>query len=342
MPAMKSTTAVKSIPVENSMMTIEEASALIQSGARLFVSGDEHLLIRLPRGQWIGGTIPYFMSEDGGLCVHDKVQVAVMPDFVTDATVRLYPPDELYRIPADYKPNGFSYILIPAFSDAHQRFAKECSSWSGIFDRPLVGWIAGIDLKDLGKATPKVVDGNTGEVSDSKAAVMHIDLPADRYAQANIINLFHQGHGDTITFPSAGFEATDCFVNGRKQSFSAYVEDMKINIQQPLVASYLGAMVNVSFQAVDAKTGKVSFYAPVFPGVEYKIADAVGDYEAGFRKELLKHDVEPIFTCNCILNYLYANLEGKKTGHIVGPMTFGEIAYMLLNQTLVYLTIEEK
>jgi hypothetical protein len=42
------------------------------------------------------------------------------------------------------------------------------------------------------------------------------------------------------------------------------------------------------------------------------------------------------------LNYLYANLEGKKTGHIVGPMTFGEIAYMLLNQTLVYLTFENK
>ena len=52
--------------------------------------------------------------------------------------------------------------------------------------------------------------------------------------------------------------------------------------------------------------------------------------------------MDPVFTCNCILNYLYANLEGKKTGSIVGPITFGEIAYMLLNQTMVYLTFEDK
>lgn len=45
------------------------------------------------------------------------------------------------------------------------------------------------------------------------------------------------------------------------------------------------------------------------------------------------------FACNCILNYLYSELEGKKVPTMLGPMTFGEIAYQLLNQTLVYLTI---
>ena len=48
------------------------------------------------------------------------------------------------------------------------------------------------------------------------------------------------------------------------------------------------------------------------------------------------------FSCNCILNYLYSELEGKKTGGITGPITFGEIAYQLLNQTMVYLTIEDR
>jgi hypothetical protein len=339
---MKPTAAAKSTSAKKSMMTANEASALIKSGAKLFVSGDESLLAGLPRGEWIGGTIPYFMSEEGGLCTHDKVQVVVLPDFIAAATVKLYPAGELSHIPADYSTNGFSYVVIPAFSEAHQTFAKECSTWPGVFNSPLVGWIAGIDLKDLGKVTPKVVDGKTGEVSASKAAVMHIDLPADRYAQANIINLFSQGNGDTITFPAAGFEVGDCFVNGQKQCFATYVEAKKINIQQPLVANYMGAMVNVSFQAVDAKAGKVALYAPVFPEVEYKIAGPMGNYEMEFRHELEKHDVTPVFTCNCILNYLYANLEGKKTGHIVGPMTFGEIAYMLLNQTLVYLTFKSK
>lgn len=48
-----------------------------------------------------------------------------------------------------------------------------------------------------------------------------------------------------------------------------------------------------------------------------------------------------VFSCNCILNYLFSNLENKKTGAFVGPVTFGEIAYQLLNQTLVYLEISD-
>jgi hypothetical protein len=325
-----------------SLMTAPEASNLINDGRRLFVAGDERLLRSLPRGEWIGGTIPYFMSEDGGLLTEDKVQVTVLPDFVNVSTVELYDTSELQHIPAGYKPNGFSYVVIPAFTESHQKFARECTTWTGVFDRPLIGWIAGIDLKNLGKASPKVVHGRTGEVSASKAAVMHVDLPAHKYAHANIINLFHQGSGDTITFPAPGFEATECMLNGKKRVFSEYLKTEKIDTHLPLVADYMGAMVNVSIQSVDAKAGKVEFYAPVFTGVNYKIASPVGNYETEFRKELERHDVNPLFTCNCILNYLYANLEGKKTGHIVGPMTFGEIAYMLLNQTMVYLTIESR
>ena len=47
------------------------------------------------------------------------------------------------------------------------------------------------------------------------------------------------------------------------------------------------------------------------------------------------------FTCNCILNYVHSSLEGRRTGDVVGPMTFGEIAYQLLNQTLVYVTVSD-
>ncbi|RME83260.1 MAG: hypothetical protein D6785_06920, partial [Planctomycetota bacterium] len=68
----------------------------------------------------------------------------------------------------------------------------------------------------------------------------------------------------------------------------------------------------------------------------------VDDYEMEFAKRLSQLQIEPLFSCNCILNYLYGKLEGKKTGNITGPMTFGEIAYVLLNQTLVYVTYEEK
>ncbi len=307
------------------------------------MAGEEALLaVASPRGEWIGGTIPYFMSDDGWHFTRDRVQVVLLPDFVTISSTKLYEPNELSSIPSDYTENGFSYIVIPAFSEAHQRFAKECSSWPHLFDSPLVGWITGVALDDVGKVPPMVVHGQTGELSASKAAVMHLEFPPDLYAQANIINLFHQGKGDTLTFPSTTFEINDCFVNGQRRNFAEYIATNSINIQQPLVADYMGAMVNVCFQQIDAKAGKVALYGPVFAGVEYKFADPVLNYETEFRDELESRNVQPLFTCNCIVNYVSANLDGKKTGAVVGPVSFGEIAYMLLNQTLVYLTIENK
>jgi light-regulated signal transduction histidine kinase (bacteriophytochrome) len=41
------------------------------------------------------------------------------------------------------------------------------------------------------------------------------------------------------------------------------------------------------------------------------------------------------------LNYVHAGLEGRRTPGFLGPATFGEIAYQLLNQTLVYLRIAD-
>ena len=49
-----------------------------------------------------------------------------------------------------------------------------------------------------------------------------------------------------------------------------------------------------------------------------------------------------MFACNCVLNYLHGQLEGRRTGTVLGPMTFGEIAYQLLNQTMVYITVQKR
>jgi hypothetical protein len=88
----------------------------------------------------------------------------------------------------------------------------------------------------------------------------------------------------------------------------------------------------------------VKFYAPVFSGVDYKHAREVADYASAFTAQLQKIGLAEgsvIFSCNCILNYLYSGLEGRNTAPFVGPITFGEIAYQLLNQTLVYLQMQD-
>jgi hypothetical protein len=323
-----------------SIVTVEEASSLILSGNRLFIAGDESLLAALPRGQWIGGTIPYFMSEEGGLCTSDRVGVAPLPEFVTGVETRFYSTNELEKIPSGYKRNGFTRLILPAGTEIHQQFARNCAHIPGILGQPLIGWIAGVNLKDLGRIQPKVFDGTTGKSSAEDAVAMHVELPPTIVAKANILNIFQQGTGDSILFPGEGFTATDCLVNGEKKNFAAYVKEKQIDTKLPLVAEYGGSRVNVSFQNVDDEQGIVSFYAPVSRGVEYKVAAPVDDYEAAFKRELSSRKAQAYFTCNCILNYLYGGLEGKRTGNVFGPMTFGEIANMLLNQTMVYLTFE--
>src|SRR5439155_1722009 len=50
---------------------------LAKAPEKLFaVAGDERLLAQLPRGNWVGGTIPYLMTdEEGGLTTRDSLMV---------------------------------------------------------------------------------------------------------------------------------------------------------------------------------------------------------------------------------------------------------------------------
>lgn len=323
------------------MMSAAAVSELINSGVSLYLAASEELLTKLPKGNWIGGTIPYFMTESGGLVTHEVVHVTQLPSKVVQTRICQYDESNLNQIPAHYLPNGLSLIVMPAFSGVHLKYAKECTTWSGIFNQPIVGWITGTDLSKSTE-TPKVMNGKTGELSTDKALVMYTELSNDVVVSANIINIFEQSEGDVIEFQSTGFDAHTAIVNGKEVNLAEYISKNKIDLRQPLVADYLGAMINVSFRDLDLTAQKVRFYAPVFPGVKYKLAKSFGNYEQEFENALKKHQInQPIFACNCILNFLYGNLEGKKSGHIVCAMTFGEVAYMLLNQTFVYVTIRE-
>jgi hypothetical protein len=189
--------------------------------------------------------------------------------------------------------------------------------------------------------TPKVFAEN-GTPLDNSAVVLRLKLPSSKFAQINIINLFQQGAGDVITFPAGGFSIATAEVNGKAGLFADYLKTAGVDTRLPLVADYAGAMVNVSIKNAETEKGEVEFYAPVVPGIEYRVAAPVHDYARIFDDEFTRLAPQNIvFSCNCVLNYIYSGLEGKTSGGFSGPITFGEIAYQLLNQTLAYLTIEE-
>jgi len=325
-------------------MSIDDASAAIRSGRTLILAGDEDALRRLPKGKWIAGTIPYFItSEEGGIVSREKIFVTDVTDVIAKAEVTKYDANSLARVYSEGPAHGFSFIIIPASSQAHLSFALNAPNYKDFGVRPLIGWISGVHLDDLGKRTPKVFNGLTGEAIEEGALVLQAELPQDKAAEIGIVNLFEQGAGDTLTFPADGFATRDVMVNGEKKNFAAYIIKNKLDTKLPLVADYCGALVNISFQMVDENSGEVKFYAPVFTGVRYKHAKPVADYVNNFSEHLCKEcNVEGdriVFSCNCILNYLYSELQGKKTEPFSGPATFGEIAYQLLNQTLVYLEV---
>jgi hypothetical protein len=320
------------------LKTPQEVAKDIEAGRRLVLAGDERLFASLPKGTWIGGTIPYFMDEKGGRITRDHLFVHDVTDFTESASIGFYSVDELRRIPADAPENGFSILIIPATSRAHIAYAQDAPNYEGIFTKPILGWISGVHLQDLGKVTPKVFNGLTGTGSDQKAVVIHCAIPSGRRASIGIVNLFKQGSGDTLRFEEEGFTVKNCLVNGERQNFARYLKQHGIDTRLPLVANYSGAMVNVSFQIVREKDGEVDLYAPVFDHLDYRIAAPVGNYLEDFKQALPK-GLHAAFSCNCILNFLYSELEGRTTEGMYGPITFGEIAYQLLNQTLVYLEI---
>ena len=154
-----------------------------------------------------------------------------------------------------------------------------------------------------------------------------------------MVNIFTDDKTDpVIRFYDNDLAVTKCSVNGQEVNFAEYIEKKGIDTRMPLVADYNGSYINTSVKSVE--NGTVSFYAPVFRNIEYRFAVEVKDYAAEFKRmidEANPHN--PVFSFNCILNYLYGDLNGKKIPPYSGPVTFGEVAYQLLNQTLVYCEI---
>ncbi|NDY93166.1 DUF6976 family protein [Ideonella livida] len=326
----------------NELITPAAAAELIRAGRALALAGPESALRQLPAGNWVGGTIPYFMAAGGGTVVEDGALL-----FATDLTglgevrVASYAAHELASITAATADNGVALTILPAGSDTHRRFAQEAASYPEAFLKPTVGWIAGVHLNDLGRVTPKVFDGHDASAHEDRAVVAHIGLPPDRLADLEIVNIFEPGDGPVLRFEQTGFQVGECEIGGQRRRLSDWLAEQGLDHGRlPLVGDFAGAHVNVSFQSVDAAAGTVQLYAPVFSGVDYHVARPVPDYAQAFRERLAALSPDGlVMSCNCILNFVFGELQGKSIGGLQGPVTFGEIAYQLLNQTLVVLRV---
>ena len=332
---------MSNIQITSELIDLENLIEKINQREFLIIAADEKILKQLPSGNWIAGTIPYFMGQEGGQISQEKAFVNTIEGLDLSNPPRIMPYDmnSIKNIAQDAPENGFTITILPAGSDIHAEYAENAPSYDNMFFSPIIGWVAGSHLEQA-DAQPQVGFGTANMLMTDKAIAMHVPLSDSQFANINIVNLFEQGSGPKISFNETGFSANDCLVDGKATKFSEYVQNNNIDTRLPLVADYNGVNINVSIK--ELLSDSVDFYAPIFKNVSYQFANPVADYVSELDKSIASQQIpENCFSFNCILNFLYAELENKKTAELTGPFTFGEIAYQLLNQTLVYLSIEK-
>ena len=324
----------------NELLTLEETAALIREGEVLSIAGAEALLDRLPAGAWVGGTSHYFLTNEGAIKTAEKIFVTRLPAGLT-AKIEYYPAGTLHRLVDEAPDNGFSLVVIPTASDALQQFSEQGRFWHDIFLKPVIGWVSGIDLEQLGRQRAAIYHGPSKRRLRDGAVVMQVSLPDDLLAAIEAVNIFEPDRRYVLRFPRTASSVTDCTVNGQPRRLADFlVEQGNGEGRLPMIGNFAGARVNVSCQSIDVTNGRVQLYAPVFPDVEYFLARPLSDYVAHLAGEMDKRGGRDVwFSCVCVRNYLHGELEGRRTGSLQGPGSFGEIAYQLHNQTLVALTI---
>jgi hypothetical protein len=317
--------------------TVAELTAMIRAGRILLLAGAESLLAQLPAGCWVGGTTTAFLTHDGGTTERNRIFYSDLTEHAQAAEIQLLDARELPSLARHYPENGFSVLILPGLSEILLRFTRDGAEYPGLFNSPLIGWISAMDPAGTNQARPKIFAGN-GRAHAECGALMHVSLPRAQVAQIDILNLFSVGKGAEITFPDDGLSATSCLIGGTQQNLAAYIASHRIDPHLPLIADYNGAAMNVSIRAVDEE--RVAFFLPVFKTLNYRFATPLTDFPAAFDRAIAT--IEPgdiAFACTCVLNYAQARLEGRRTGPFSGPVTFGEIAYIALNQTFACLSI---
>ncbi len=316
----------------------EELAALIAEGRPMLIAGAAEQMRLLPRGNWIGGTTPFILGAKGGLQVSDMLFASVMPRQARIASIQRYGVGGLHLLPEDMPENGFSVVIMPAGTLVQQTFAKEAPSYPGIFSKALSGWVSGSRAGHFG-GRPQVFFGPSALCMEDEAVAIHLELPPGLRASVEMINVYEPRPAPVIRFPSEGFTTTHAIVDGELVVFAEYLNRIKANIEVPLLANYGGTRINVGIRGYDLPHGQVSFYGPVFRNVNYHFAQPVPNMKQKIMDFMPKDGRSPVFSCVCISNYTQGMMEDFPAGAFEGPVAFGEIAHLLVNQTMTYLRI---
>lgn len=331
---------------------------MIGEGRVLLLAGAEEDLCTLPSGCWIGGTTGYFVTPQGGTDVAGRIFYADFTALTDGASQRSFGTGDIHELAQYYPENGFAILLLPGFSKLLGTVTGRIMEFDGLYNLPLMGWVSAVRLEGPPQILPETVRpkifAGCGMAEAERAAVLYVSLPPQYFAQLHIANLFSPGGGPDIRFLQPGqFNDGDCLIGGERRNLVRYMEEQAIDHRLPLVADHEGALINVTILRADAASGRLLLLAPVSPALIYRFAEEVLDYSAEFTRAAAEIELDQAaHVCICTLHFHYAGLahDGDALAtkpreklvpgpDIFAPVTFGQIAYTVLNQTLTCLTI---
>ena len=328
------------------LFSVDEVAAMIEKGDSLLLAGDSALLKTLPKGKWIAGLACRFVENGKDLVTtREKIFVHNLTGIAADAKLDIYDTSTIQSIYDDAFENGFSVMILPHKAEVTNEYAINCMNYSNFASRPLCGWVSEVSvfLEPDRDDESIVFSGETGLSYNNSAVVMHFALPPEKYAEIHTFNPFIQGSGDVIVFEENGQQVENVLINGVRQNFRQYLFDKKIDrssfeVYNVIAGDYAGITINANISMdLDVDQEKyVSLGNPVYKGIPYRFAKLAPDQSYDNLKQI---DDKIVFSLSCITNFVVPDVFLKYIKHTNGPFAYGEIAYVLLNHTTVYVTV---
>ena len=94
--------------------------------------------------------------------------------------------------------------------------------------------------------------------------------------------------------------------------------------------------VAIGAEMADDQDKYVSFGAPVYKGVPYRLANMDN---MSYEDEKKQFHGKMVCSFTCITNFAHPEVFQNHLTHMNGPFTYGEVAYFLLNHATVYVTV---
>lgn len=329
--------------MESKLYTKQQVIEFINAGNVMLLSGSANALKDLPKGKWIAGTTPYCM-DNVGKCEEEMIFVDDFTQIAKQSKIEVYDKDTIKNIAINGYKNGVVFLVLPIETDVYYTFSDNSLSYEGIFDNPVVGYVACMKMEDYGKIKPETACGIDGKLTEDKAVALYIELPNDLAARAEIINLDTIDYDTSvIVFPKTGFIQSDCTIDGKPGNIAQYLENVikpKVGNYSQLITSQNGALINRDVKVVDVNKGEVSFFSSAYAGDEYRMVKNGADYFKMFNETLADKRSEVAACFSCVSYFFGGNFLGKHVSKN-GIYAFGEIAYQLLNKTIVTLEIDK-